>query len=196
MRHQRVSAAVVPPGGQDSCSARRSIRGPWSLIQFQVPEVRGSDVGARPRSFALRWSGAPRGLLSVGHVLSSSVAFKVAEQILASSTDLVARVVVSRTWNPPLVPKVIRESLLAGTPCSRAAVFDCGQFVDTVLIDLNSLPIGPWAWDVLFDVQMQRFLAILGSPLESELSALGAHRVDAGSVGPGSRLLGVEIALP
>lgn len=91
-------------------------------------------------------------MLCVGHVLPSSIALEVAEQILASSSYLVAGVVVSRARNPSFIPHVVYKSLLAWAPSSCARVLYSRHPIDAVLIDLNALPIGTGAWDILFDV--------------------------------------------
>ena len=146
-------------------------------------------------------------MLSIGHILSCAIALKVTKQILTGSPDLVTWIIVSWAWKVLFMPKIIDKSLLTRAPSSCSCVFDCGEPIDSVLVDLDAIAVSAGAWDILFEINVQRFFrenfnmckkltfAILGSPLKSELSALCADGIDAASVGSRAWLLWVHVSL-
>ena len=100
VRHKRISAGDSPTGEDGrgtSCSPWGSWRG-W-LVKFKIAEIARGLVSAWAWGFTLGWRGASWRVLSIGHILSSSIAFKVAQQILTGSPDLVTRIIVSWAWN-------------------------------------------------------------------------------------------------
>ena len=54
------------------------------------------------------------------------------------------------------MPSVVYKSFLAGTPVSGPRVLYGGQWVDTILVDLDALTVRAWTRDVLFDVDTSR----------------------------------------
>jgi len=96
-------------------------------------------------------------VLSIGHILSCAIALKVAKQILTGSPDLVTWIIVSWAWEVLFMPQIIDKSLLTRAPGSCSRVFDSGQPIDSVLVDLDAIAVSAGAWDILFEIYVQRF---------------------------------------
>ena len=133
-----------------------------------VAEVTWSSIGSWPRclifgSSFVAWE-------AVWDVLSDTVTLEVAQEVHAIL--IVIWVIVARAWNTSLMSKlVIIKSLFAWAPCSCLRIFNSGQLIYTIFVDLNSLAICAGTWSISLEVDMKGLLAILWTALHIEFSA-------------------------
>ena len=143
--------------GTDAISGTGALRGSRTVLKkLQMPKVRGQLVC----SWAWLWFVII--VLSVGVLLDPyRSCVLICWEDITHVAAIVARVINSRARNLFFVSIFVYKSVLAWTPIGGSWVCNRGNAILSVLIDLYSLPVGSWTWNIVLDICVDWFYKIV-----------------------------------